>query len=296
MKLSIITPTYNRAHLLPVLYKSLTRQTCKDFEWIVIDDGSTDNTDDLILQWKDEADFDVIFVRKENGGKHTALNASHPYIHSNLVLIADSDDWLVDEAVQTIVDDWKRFEDDCGICGISYLRGSDPEHSLGGRHYRKPEEISDFITIKVNDSSDCGSCETIRADVFKEYPFPEYPDEKFIGESYLWFNAGYKYKTVYIDKILYITEFFDDGLTRAGRKLRYNSPNGSMIVANYGTARGIKNSFRVKQAILYNCYAYKTGTGFVNRMKQAKSKVMTCIGIIPGYLLYKKWENTYTNH
>ncbi len=292
-RLSIVTPTYNRAHLLPVLFESLKKQTCQDFEWIVVDDGSTDNTEELIREWETNTLFCITYVKKVNGGKHTALNASHEYIHSDIVLIADSDDWLVDQAVETIIQDWSRYRDDQSICGISYLRGSDPQHSLGGRHYKKKEEVSDFITVKVNDSSDCGSCEVIRTDVLKEFPFPVFLGEKFIGESYLWFNAAEKYKTVYIDKIIYITEFFEDGLTKAGRKLRFNSPNGSMIVANYGTNRRIHLKFRIKQAILYNCYGYKLNISFIDRLNKSKNKLLAFLCSVPGYLLYKKWERAF---
>ena len=290
MNLSIVTPTYNRAHLLPVLFKSLMWQTSKDFEWIVVDDGSKDNTEEIIASFKETADFPIIYVKKKNGGKHTALNTSHKYITTEIVLIADSDDWLVKNAVETIISDWQRYRDDKSICGISYLRGSDETHSLNNRQYRCAEEVSDFITVKVNAKNDCGSCEIIRTDVLKEFPFPEYKGERFIGESFLWFNAGFKYKTVYINKILYITEFFEDGLTKAGRKLRYDNPKGCMEVANLGTTKGIDIKFRLKQAILYNCYAIKAKMSIKETIIKSKSKFLAILTFLPGVIINLYWN------
>lgn len=226
MKLTILTPTFNRKDLLPRLYDSLTKQICLDFEWLVIDDGSTDGTSDLFDVWKGEADFPIIYQRKENGGKHTALNYAHPFIKGELILIVDSDDWIVENAVETILNDWTRYRDKKEICGMTYLRGSSRDTVLGNHQFLFDGMISDFVTVKVNGKGNVDSCEVLRTTVFLEFPFPVFQGEKFIGESYLWFSAGNKYKTVYFNKILYITEYLDDGLTKAGRKLRYNCPGG----------------------------------------------------------------------
>ncbi|MCQ2385773.1 MAG: glycosyltransferase family 2 protein, partial [Clostridia bacterium] len=96
--LSIITPTYNRGYLLPVLFHSLEKQTCFDFEWILVDDGSDDDTEAVAKTFFNDL-FPFVYIKKENGGKHTALNASHPYVKGKYVLILDSDDYLTEDAV-----------------------------------------------------------------------------------------------------------------------------------------------------------------------------------------------------
>ena len=98
--LSIVTPVYNRAKLLERCFQSLLRQSCGDFEWIVVDDGSSDDPGAVLDRLTRQASFPTQFVRKENGGKHTALNAAHPYIHGSYVLILDSDDMLTEDAVE----------------------------------------------------------------------------------------------------------------------------------------------------------------------------------------------------
>lgn len=109
--LSVVTPSYNRGKMLFDCYKSLQAQTRMDFEWIIIDDGSTDGTSEMIDRInRDNTSFGIIYHRK-NGGKHTALNVSHLYIRGKYVLILDSDDTLTPDAVQIVLDEWNRFDD-----------------------------------------------------------------------------------------------------------------------------------------------------------------------------------------
>ena len=119
--LSIITPTYNRGHLLQRCYDSLSAQTRKDFEWIIVDDGSTDNTEEIVSSF--DSDYDIVYIKKENGGKHTALNTSHPYVHGKYVMILDSDDYLIPEAVEKIVKGWIDFEENEAIGIVTFLKG-----------------------------------------------------------------------------------------------------------------------------------------------------------------------------
>ena len=105
--LTVFTPTYNRAHTLPRTYQSLCRQECKDFVWLVVDDGSTDGTADLVRSWQQEANgFEIRYLYKENGGMHTAHNAAYEVIDTELNVCIDSDDCLADGAVKKILDKW----------------------------------------------------------------------------------------------------------------------------------------------------------------------------------------------
>lgn len=124
--LTIITTAYNRQAEIKKLYESLTRQTCMDFQWLVIDDGSTDQTEEwfrnLTAHEGGSVPFEIEYHRKENGGKHTALNFSHPYIKGKWMTIVDSDDFLTDDAVETIVSKWRELEDDESIGGITFQK------------------------------------------------------------------------------------------------------------------------------------------------------------------------------
>ena len=112
--ITVLTPTYNREKNLYKLYNSLCSQTNKDFVWMIIDDGSTDNTKEVINKWRDENKIEIVYIYKENGGKHTALNIGIKNINTDMTFIVDSDDWLVDNAIEII------YKDE--VCGFSFLR------------------------------------------------------------------------------------------------------------------------------------------------------------------------------
>ncbi|HRM26316.1 MAG TPA: glycosyltransferase family A protein, partial [Clostridia bacterium] len=181
--LSIITPTYNRANLLSACYASLCQQTDLDFEWIVVDDGSTDDTEAVVRSFQTES-FPVFYRKKNNGGKHTALNAAHDLIHGKYVLLLDSDDTLTPDAVASIKMEWGKWENDEAVGIVTFLRGStvnDPKcivHDWG-----KPVDIMRYRRTCIH-SNDC--CEVIRTELFKKYPFPVFEDERFLAEGALW--------------------------------------------------------------------------------------------------------------
>lgn len=291
--LSIVTPTYNRAYTLPRLYKSLLQQTNRNFEWIVVDDGSTDETEKIINDWILKSDIRIIYQKKENGGKHTALNYAHQFIKGKLTLIADSDDWLTDDAVESILNDWESYESRKEICGLCYLIGKDKKNSLGNYRFRSKVTVSDFIDIKVKDTNSCDSCEVIRTSVLKEFPFPEYYGEKYIGESYLWYNTALKYKMVFINKIIYIAEYLPDGLSRSGRKLRIECPNGGREVCIVGMDKRFPVNYRIKKGILYNVYSNYLKLTIKQRIAVPGKKIPVILGIVPGLILYRYWRIKY---
>ena len=115
-KVAVLTPTYNRAYILDKLYLSLEEQTIKDFVWYIIDDGSTDDTESLISSFSCK-EFSIKYTKKENGGKHTALNVGISQIEEELTIIVDSDDTLTKDAIETIKRDWDKYSGLQNICG-----------------------------------------------------------------------------------------------------------------------------------------------------------------------------------
>ena len=122
-EITVLTPTYNRRKLLQKLYTSLCSQDCMDFVWLVIDDGSNDNTDEYVSEIKKNATFPIVYYKKENGGKHTALNYAYQYIDTPLTFIVDSDDRLTTDAISIVKETYKKYKDERDICGFSFLRG-----------------------------------------------------------------------------------------------------------------------------------------------------------------------------
>ena len=290
-KLSIITPTYNRAHTLPRCFKSLLRQTCRDFEWIVVDDGSTDDTQSVITGFETEL-FPVTKILKENGGKHTALNAAHPHIHGDYVLILDSDDYLTETAVEEVLSAWERYKDAENIGIVTFLRGDTNHRPLcEAEAYETPSEILRHNRRPVI-SSDC--CEVIRASLFRQYPFPVFPGERFVSECALWNRVGQHHKCVYIDSVIYICEYLEGGLTKSGRSMRIRNPLGGMFTSNLRMDRRNYAGQRWKYGLLYTCYGCFAHKGPVQQMKEADYPALAAACYPFGYMLYLFWKRKYS--
>lgn len=289
--LSIITPTYNRANLLPGCYESLRKQTSTDFEWIIVDDGSRDNTDEVVASFDDSA-FPIIYVKKENGGKHTALNASHPYIRGQYVLILDSDDSLIETAVADVLQQWAKYEDQEAIGVVTFLRIA-PDGTLFAtvQDYDTPVDILTYPRT-VNLGNDC--CEVIRAELFKRYPFPVFEGERFLAEGVLWNQVAKTHKCIYINKAIYLCEYLADGLTQAGRSLRIRNPRGGMLSASFGLEKKNTLRMRIKSGLLYTCYGFFANVSPAQLVKQCPHPAPALLCLPLGWLLYRYWKHKYT--
>lgn len=266
------------------------KQTCFDFEWIVVDDGSTDGTDTEIQTLLGEKlPFSAMFIKKENGGKHTALNAAHPYIHGKYILILDSDDTLKPNAVETVLDGWSKYDTDFDIGMVIFLKQlSDGTICVKG-------EAEDVVMDVLNQkriciaSSDC--CEVIRAELFKKYPFPVFEGERFLAETALWYRAGLEAKCVYINKPIYICEYLEDGLTKSGRKMRVHNCRGSMYTSYLRMNRRCALKERIRAGILYVCYGYFAKFNVAKMLKKAEGcRCWMLMCLVPGTALYFYWK------
>ena len=288
--LSIITPTYNRVAYLQHCFDSLQRQTCFDFEWIIVDDGSSDGTQNVVSAFSTDR-FPIITIRKENGGKHTALNAAHPYIHGRYVLILDSDDVIVPTAVQEVIDAWMRYEQDPKVGIVTFLKGTDKEHPVCGvPDYSVPVEIMRYRRIRYT-RSDC--CEVIRSELFKKYPFPVFEGERFLSECALWDRVSFTHQCVYIDSVIYLCEYLEDGLTRSGRRLRMQNPLGGMFTSNLRMDRKNYFSERIKNGLLYTCYGCVAGKSMGQQLRESRFPILALACYPFGYCLSRAWKKKY---
>lgn len=292
---SIITPTYNRADLLPRCYESLRNQTCKDFEWLVIDDGSTDNTSAVIERFRQiEEAFPIRYEWKSNGGKHTALNRSHSIIRGRFCLVLDSDDILIPTAIEEIILAWGKWELDKDIGRIIFLKAdiSDPNRVICYvEHENVPVDSLKERRIG-NAGRDC--CDTFRTELFTKYRFPEFPNEKFIGEGSGWFPIELESKAVYINKAIYLCEYQENGLTAAGRKMRIENPLGGMYNSKTYMNPKLPLRTRLKKSILYACYSRFADLRFLTAIHENPYKLLTIFGWLPGNLLFLFWKKKYS--
>ena len=287
-KVTVLTPTYNRGSLLPKLFRSLKQQSNKDFQWLIIDDGSTDNTKQIVSSFS-AANFSIDYHYKENGGKHTALNYSHPFIFGELVIIVDSDDYLTEDAIHTICTDWEKYRPNSKVAGLSFLK----MRSNGCILSQNPPTdfyISDFIRYRTNQNIAGDQCEVTRAEVFKEFPFPVYPQERFMSEGILWRAIGRKYKTVYCSKPIYVCEYLDGGLTKSGRAFRMKNPYGMMENCRSFFSSDISWKTRYKEAILYDVYALCTKESLIKQLFKSGALGLCLLAMPFGVYFYKRWK------
>lgn len=288
--LTIITPTYNRAELLPRCYASLCKQTNFHFEWIIVDDGSTDNTETVVSEFSSDR-FPIVYIKKPNGGKHTALNASHPYIHGDYVLILDSDDFLVDSAVEQILTQWREYQSQKDVGIITFQKGADENApNCIVKDYQIPVDIMTYPRTYLRSSD---ACEVIRTSLFVEFPFPELDGERFISECALWDRVSFVSKCVYIDSVIYICEYLDGGLTKSGRSLRIRNPKGGMFTSNIRMDRKGTLKQRIKNGILYTCYAQFAALALKDIVRSSRDPFLAFLCAPAGNLLHMYWAKKY---
>ena len=257
MLITIFTPTYNRAYKLKELFDSLMSQTFNDFEWVVVDDGSTDGTEPLIAQFKNKAPFPIKYIKTPNGGKHRAINEGVRKASGSLFFIVDSDDNLPQDALQIIATEWgsispERQNELAGLCGERNIIGSKNDSFP----FESLECSAMDLTYKYNIYFD--KSEIFRTEVLKQYPFPTFESEKFVPESFIWNLITNKFPMHYFNKKVYNSEYLDDGYTKNFRKNLISNPKGfalfyKSIVSNkhIPLIQRIKSLLRVLQ-----CYYY----------------------------------------
>lgn len=231
MKVTVFTPTYNRAYIIESLYRSLRRQTNKNFEWLVIDDGSTDGTGELFEKWTKESNiFPIRYYYQNNGGKCRAINRGLDLADCELFFTVDSDDYLTDDAIEKILL-WFENVDDDKIKGIVANRGYTATET---ENYCFPENYLDKSLLDIYSFYRNGKqvFDGERAFVFytefhRKYRYPEFEKENFMTEAVAWNRmAADGYLMRYYNDIIWVFRYRDDGLTKAGTSVFIKNPYG----------------------------------------------------------------------
>lgn len=247
--ITVFTPTFNRGYILCKLYESLCKQTSQDFVWLIVDDGSTDNTKELIISWKNEKKIKIEFIVKKNGGKHTAINSGIKLCTTPLFVCVDSDDLLTEDAIKILCNHWKN-EEQQNILGFYGMQGDFSGYPTGrnwptttkyarmNELYNKYKYIGETIMV-------------FRSDILKNYAFPVYDNEKFVTESALYDQIDRILPMRLINEIVYLSGYLDDGYTAQGMTLHLRNPKG---YAHFLKQRAVLNDslrMRLKCAIKY---------------------------------------------
>lgn len=231
MMITVFTPTYNRAYRLSALYESLCKQTCKDFEWLIVDDGSTDNTEELVRPWLQETSFSIRYIKQVNGGKHTAINRGVKEAKGELFFIVDSDDVVIEEAVYYIVQKYNIIKNrkNTNIGGLCFRRYDVVSHCMLGNPFPIEDMIASSweLTYKYRVLGD--KAEIFKTSILAEFPFPEIKGEKFVPESLVWNRIANKYKLCCNNIPIYKCEYLIDGLSSQFNRLRKNNPKAYLM-------------------------------------------------------------------
>lgn len=223
---TVFTPTYNRAYILGDLYHSLQRQTCMDFEWLIVDDGSADDTKALVASWQGEENpFPIRYIYQENGGKCRAINRGLKEADGRLFFTVDSDDYLTDDAIEKVIRWDGELPKDGHFCGYVGNRGITPTQTPNRLF---PGGYLDGTALDRYDQVDGERAFVFYTEIHRKYLYPEFPGEKFLTEAVTWdLMAHDGYKMRFYNDIIWIWEYKDDGLTRAGYRVFLENPRGT---------------------------------------------------------------------
>jgi len=248
--ITVFTPTYNREHLLTRLFNSLREQTFKDFEWLIVDDGSTDNTHDVVVKFVEEGIVPIKYVFKRNGGKHRAINEGVKHAKGELFFIVDSDDMLPPDALKRVAEVYQQIKDDRDFGGVAGVDAY-PDGRIVGSGLSAPVIDCNSIDIRSKYHVVGDLSEVFRTDVMREFPFPEIEGEKFCPEVLVWNRIARKYKLRYFNEAIYIAEYQPEGLTARIVEIRMKSPIASTTCYAEMVSLNIPLKEKVKTAINY---------------------------------------------
>lgn len=283
--LTIFTPTYNRIHTIGRTYESLCRQTCKDFVWLVVDDGSTDNTDEIVQHWQNvDCGFVIQYVYKENGGLHTGYNKAIELMNTEICMCVDSDDWLPDNAVEIIVEYWKNHQNEpiSGFVGKDYL----PDGTQLGADF--PENaIMHLVEIRQKKKWDKDNKTVMRVDLLKKVaPQPTFKGEKNFNPYYLMLKMDQIYPFRLINKNLCYVDYQQNGMAANIFNQYFNSPNSFVETRKfYLTLKHITFRWKLRQYIHFVAECHIAQRNPFNEQGVNKMAVLMCY--LPGMFLYK---------
>ena len=281
--LTVFTPTYNRAHTIGRTYESLCRQTSKDFCWLVVDDGSVDNTKELVGKWIKEDKIPIRYIYQQNQGMHGAHNTAYRNIDTELNTCIDSDDYMPDDAVEKIISFWKKYGSKkyAGIIGLD----ATSDGKLIGDPF--PEELK-ATTLRgyYENLHGRGDKKMIyRTEVIKKYPpYPLFEDERYVGLAYLYNMIDVDYQLLVSNHVYVIVEYQDDGSSRSMWKQYWKNPKGFAFLRKFDMMQTKSWKRKIQNNIHYVSHSIRSKNRYF--LVESPMKWMTLVCIIPGIILY----------
>ncbi len=279
--LTVFTPAYNRAYTLGRTYESLCTQSNKNFIWLIVDDGSTDNTAELVKGWQTtDNGFEIRYIYKENGGMHTAHNTAYENIDTELNVCIDSDDALAPNAVQIIADAWVLVRDH----GYAGLLGLDADFDGGIIGKGFPKDLTETTLDGYYRNGGSGDKKLVlRTDIVREFPpYPVFPGEKFVPLGSLYTMIDQKYRLSVVNEVLCLVEYMPDGSTKNMLRQYFRNPQGFRYgrIVTLGVPQPFKRKF-----LLHIHYVAESILARKPIFKDSPSKLLSLLAIPLGSIL-----------
>lgn len=283
--LTVFTPTYNRAYTLHKCYESLRRQTCKDFIWMVVDDGSTDETAALIKEWQSaDNGFEIRYFHKENGGMHSAHNLAYENIKTELNTCIDSDDYMPDDAVAKIKNFWMSSEKDDSVSGFLALDAYE-DGSIIGTAFPENLACATYYEYYYKAGVKGDKKFILRSELTKLYPYPVFEDEKYLNLATNYCMLDLDYKLLNLNEVVCIVEYLQDGSTKNMYRQYMNNPKGFSYSRRLCMSLPYADfPYRLRQCVHYisSCLISKNK----NWLSESPKKALTLLCAPAGFLLW----------
>lgn len=287
----VVTPTYNRKKVLYRLYQSLEAQTNQNFQWLIIDDGSTDKTEEKINQLVNQSKLKINYVKKDNGGKASALNCAFELVKKNsLLIIVDSDDVLFNDAIEKITEYYEMYKYDQNV-GAFFFKYQLTDGVVLEDDRNKLDNDKKLTRYEYNNKyRQNDGCVAYFGRMVKKYRYPIFNQEKYIGPTVIQMEMASEYKMIFSSKVIGVAEYQNDGLSNSGRKLRLNNPKGMIYYCQLQTSK--KNTFfnQIKYSISMWPYLKLGKFSFIDAIKKFPNKLIGLLTYIPGKILLFLWE------
>ena len=283
--LTIFTPTYNRSYSLPNLYKSMVEQQCADFMWLIVDDGSTDDTKQLVKEWQDEGKIEITYIYQSNGGKMKAHNRGVLECQTPLFFCVDSDDYLTPDSVSRILANFPSIIKSDKICGMLARRKIINRKSSSNMPDVKYLTMHELYALGF-----CGDTSIVfKTSVIKKYMFPEIQGEKFITEAYIYDQIDQCYNYLVVNEDFMVCEYQEDGYTHNSLSLKVKYPRGwALYYAQYYKFYALSLRDKIKYMGYYIASMIQAKQSFKRIIKESPSSFYCLVAFIVGVYFYKR--------
>ena len=290
MKISILTPTYNRAKLLNKLYESLLKNLKNEveIEWVIMDDGSTDETEEIIKQFQEERKIEIKYNKQKNQGKMVAINNIVQQATGEIIIDCDSDDYFTDDAFKTVKEEYEKYKERKDIYGICFLKNDQNGNNMGNEFKNKETTMFDlYFKEKENGEKAVAFYRNVR----KQYKHELEHNERFVTEARMYHKMDEKYKMICVNKPIMICEYQKEGYTNNIQKQFQENPYGyyeyfkEILNKDMTGVQFNKRLYAIKHYILFGYIINKTE---IDKIKNLSNKILYILLLIPGIIKSKK--------